>query len=503
MAKIILVLPNGLFENNNLLTDNCLVYIYEHPVFFTMYSYHKMKLVLHRASMQFYYDYLSDNNYRVRYVDVNNSLDKILSLHKGKTIYVHNPVDHIVENDLVKKCQKHNIQLIIEDTPQYLETQQELIEYGRGKKNFRHIDFYKWQRMKYDILMDKNGKPEGKKWSFDVDNRSPFPENFHEPDLPKLDVISAKYIAAARKYVKKHFPKNPGLDDNLYLPIEFGSVKKFYNFFLRKKLAKFGKYQDAVSDDIIFGNHSVLSPLMNIGLITPQYVIDKSTKYFHKYDVDLASFEGYVRQVIGWRSYCRLIYLFKRRELESSNYFNNKNKLSTVWYTGKGSTGIFFIDEMIKKTLECGYLHHIERLMYIGNFMLLSKINPIECFDWFQSMFLDSYHVFMYPNVLGMSQYTAGPVMTTRPYFSASQYINNMSDYKKHKNTYQKITLAGTNYEWFEIWDILFYNFIFDHKHLLAKNYSTAIHVKNLNRKSKEQIKYIRSVAHLFLKKYH
>jgi deoxyribodipyrimidine photolyase-related protein len=502
--KAILILPNGLFEKNDIVVsgEKCLIIIYEHPVFFTKYPYHQMKLVLHRSSMKYYADYLvakkNIDTENIVYLDYNKSLDKILRQAKISNLVVHDPVDYLVEGDLERITSKLGIRLEIVETPLFMDSRDDLIEYGKNKKILRHSDFYKKQRIKYDILV-KNGQPVGGKWSFDQDNRSTFPATYHEKPLSNISSLSKGYIDDAIKYINKNFSDNPG-DPNLYLSIDFPSVKKFYQKFVHDKLECFGKYQDAVSSNVIFGNHSVVSPLMNIGLITPEYALKVSTNWYQnhpKKESIIASYEGYIRQLIGWRSYCRLIYLTKYDILEKENYFNHRRKLSDTWYYGNKTTGMILIDDLIQKTIKYGYLHHIERLMYIGNYMLLTETNPKDCFNWFQSMFIDSYHVFMYPNVYGMSQHSAGPIMMTRPYFSSSAYLRKMSNFKKEYHT--PISIGNKIYQWYDIWDILFYNFVNRHADILAKNYSTAIHVKNLHTKLSDRIDSITKIANKYI----
>lgn len=464
-----LILPTTLFESNKVVEKYKRTYIVEHPINFTKYNYHKMKLVFHRSTMKQYASYIR-NKYKatVTYIEYNDNLDKIFK--KEKVIYCHDPVDHMVTNDLKKRARKYNTELHIIESPMFMIPYNDLEEYAGDKKTYFHHHFYKHFRKKYDILM-KGDKPIGNKWSFDIDNRKPFPKSFKE----SFNVISNKnkLVDEAIRYVEKNFLDNPGSDD-LYLPIDFSSAKRHLTSFLKNRYKQFGPYEDAVDTDIIVGNHSLLSPLMNVGLLTPEFVMEKVITYGKKNKVPMQSIEGFVRQLF-WREYCRLLYLFKRQELEKGNYFKNTNKLSKNWYdNSEKKIGIDIIDELIEKTLDYGYLHHIERLMYIGNIMILLKIKPKDVFDWFQCMFLDSYHVFMYPNVYGMSQHSAGPIMMRKPYFSSANYVTKMSNYTKHKNKYNKIKVGNKEMEWFEFWDDLYYKFLRSNKSKLKKIYAFA-----------------------------
>lgn len=215
----------------------------------------------------------------------------------------------------------------------------------------------------------------------------------------------------------------------------------------------FGDYEDAIVQDEEILFHSCLSPLLNIGLLTPRQVIDETIKFNKKHKVPLNSLEGFIRQLIGWREFIRGIYHTVGEKQRKRNFFKHNRKLSTPFY--QGTTGVTPIDVAIKKVLKNGYVHHIERLMVLGNFFLLCGISPNEVYRWFMELFIDSYDWVMVPNVYGMSQYSDGGMMTTKPYFSGSNYILKMSDFKKAP--------------WCEVWDALFWEFLIKHDRFFAK----------------------------------
>jgi len=376
--------------------------------------------------------------------------------------------------------------------------------YIKVHKDYTHNNFYIWQRKRFNILVKKD-RPIGGKWSYDVKNRKPFPKSFETNKRmnfkPKL--VSNKYINGAKKYIEKHFKDSPG-STNFFLPIDHNSTKRYFTKFLKERLRCFGPYQDAVHKDILFGCHSVISPLLNIGIITPNYVVKKLIKYGKKYRVPLYSLEAIIRQIIGWREYVRMLYMFERKKLSSGNFLNHKRKLGDYWfkYVTDRSTGFMIIDDMINKVMDYGYLHHIERLMYIGNYMLINKIHPKQCFIWMMVMFQDAYNWVMYPNVYGMSQYSAGPIMMSRPYFSSSNYIDKMSNYDKKKNKYKKLKLGDNDYEWFKVWDAIYYNFISTHKSKFKDNYAISRQIKHWDNKNKSEQKKIKQLANLYMDTY-
>jgi len=499
MSKIFLVFPNSLFENNKYINDETKIYIIEHPTFFTHFKYHKLKLILHRASMKYYKSFLKKKfKSKVKYINFNQIIAKIF--HKHKKITFFDPVDHMLMKNLKQLSKIHKVTLDIKETPLFLTKLKDLDKYSKNKKSFSHQHFYKWQRKKHNILMKKNNKPIGNKWSFDTQNRLPFPKNFKNNYKPKF--VKNKYINEAIRYINKYFSKNPG-ETKFYLPIDHQGAKKHFRLFLKNRLKCFGPYQDAVNKNIPFGCHSILSPLINIGLITPLYIVKETEKYGLKKKIPLQSLEGFIRQIVGWRDVQRLVYMFKRKELEKSNYFNHKNRLnSKIWFKNSKKINIKLIDDMIEKTFKYAYLHHIERLMYIGNFMLITKTHPDEVFKWFMSLFIDAYQWVMYGNVYAMSQYSTGRLLMNRPYFSSSNYINKMSNYKKHKDKNSKIIIKKKKYEWFQIWDALFYNFLSDNEKIFKKNYAHAALIKHWKNKSSNEKREIKYIAQEFMKKY-
>ena len=504
--KLIIILCNQLFEESPILEDldnDDIIILYEHPVYFTDFNYHKMKLVMHRATTKYYYDYLEDNyDNKIIYLEYNDDIYKEIKKHKDiNQIKIYNPIDHKIIREFINLSKNIDVQLELHNNPGFICTIEDYDEYLKTNKNknpYFHHSFYIWCRRKYNLLMNKD-KPIGNKWSFDTENRIPFPKNYKEDKkeiIIKLD--KNEYVKEAKKYVEKNFKNNHG-SDNYYLPIDFKGAKKHFENFLKKRLDNFGPYEDAVSNDIIFGNHSILSPLINIGLITPNYILEKVDDYFKKLKHKIQSVEGYVRQLF-WREFCVLVYLNKNKELESGNFFNHKKNVDKSWYNG--STSIQLINDLIKKALEYGWLHHIERLMYVGNFMLITNIKPKEAYKWFMELFIDAYPWVMSPNVYGMSQHSAGQIMMKRPYFSSSNYIDKMSTYKKKINIYDKVIIDDIEYEWFEIWDSLYYNFINDNKKYLGDNYSTANIVRIWNNKTLKDKNNLLNLSGKYLSKY-
>jgi deoxyribodipyrimidine photolyase-related protein len=345
----------------------------------------------------------------------------------------------------------------------------------------RHDLFYKYQRTKFNIMVKKvkdKVVPEGSKWSFDTENREKFPKDQKEPPIPEYKSKSRdEYIDEAIKYVEKNFSKHYGLatKENFIYPIDHEEATKWLDQFVKVKLDKFGKFEDAMASNIDFGYHSLLAALNNVGLITTFQILKKVSGY----KKNIASKEGFIRQLIGWREYCYYVYDKYYDTLVQDSIYNtihNKHDIpKKVW---EGETLIPIIDDIIKKVNTYAYSHHIERLMGIGNFLNLIGVKPDSIYFWFQSMYIDAYDVFMVPNVDGMLLYSKAGAnrMMTRPYYCSSNYLMKMSNYKS-----TEITFGNTTCKWDEVFDALYYNLINNYSSQYKQIYASASAVSRWN----------------------
>lgn len=454
-----ILFPHQLFEDNPLLQRVSRVYLLEEYLFFRHFPFHKGKLAYHRSSMKFYCDYLRNKGVQVRYIETSDSLSDIrefipfLGKNGVREILYIDPVDDWLSTRLKEAAEDADLILHELDSPMFLNSKEELSGYFEKKKRLRQTDFYIKQRKKRDILVDELSHPLEGKWTFDTENRSRYPAKrvppvFHYP-------APNSYSREAASYVDTHFPENPGkLTDSYRYPITFDETRQWIDQFLNERFEAFGRYQDAMLATGSNLHHSIISPMMNSGLITPDQLIRSVLSFSREHKVPISSLEGFIRQVLGWREFLRGVYQFRGRFQRSRNYWGFNRPMPTTFWDG--TTGIEPVDGVIRKTLDTGYAHHIERLMVLGNFMLLCEISPDQVYHWFMSLYIDAYDWVMVPNVYGMSQYADGGLMSTKPYFSSSNYLRKMSDYK-----------SG---DWEEVWDGLFWRFMDLHRAELGKN---------------------------------
>ncbi len=475
MKNIFFIFPIHLFSNIDLLKDKE-VYLLEEPRYFNDFKYHKLKLVYHRASMKNYFDFLKSKKIDIHYIDFHKINTQFYNELKNKEVECYDVNDFELEDTLKKNIK--NIKIL--NTLNFTLNPQIINENKHIFKNKRHDLFYQWQRKRLNILMLKDGKPKGGQWSFDKDNRKPLPKSVKVDFNPPI--LKNKYYDEAKEYVENNFKDNYGLIENTIYPINHDDAKKWLKVFLQNRFKNFGLYEDAETTRNPFLFHSVLTPMMNIGLLTDNEVLEEAKKYESK--VPIAAYEGFIRQIIGWRNYVYTMYYLDGKKMKKMNFMKYKNKINeNKWWS---SIGIEPIDYIIQKINKYSYAHHIERLMYLGNIMFLLEIDPKDVYKMFMEWTIDAYEWVMIPNVMGMSQYADGGIMMTRPYFSSSNYILKMSDWKKG--------------EWCEKWNILYYNFIGKNRELLKKNYATAQQVIHWDRKSESEKKKIKIEAKKLIK---
>ncbi len=449
MNKVRIVFPHQLFEDHGLVNGDH-AFLVEEELFFNQYAFHKQKLVFHRATMKFYEAYLQESGIKTTYVEAHSDKAEIaqlidyLAIKGVREIEFFDPVDDWLENRLRKACRENHINATIFDSSMFINTREELNGFFKPeKKKFFQTAFYKSERMRHGVLLNSDGSPIGGKWSFDEENRLKYPKGKTPPKT--VSPNQTKYYKEALGYIDAHFPNNWGMvSNNPLYPVNFEQATEWMNQFLKYRFAEFGPYEDAIVKEEIILNHSVLTPMLNVGLLTPKQVVNAALQYVRNAEVPIASLEGFIRQVMGWREFIRGVYGAVGGYARTRNYFGFNRKIPSSFYTG--TTGIEPVDDTIQKVLRTGYCHHIERLMILGNFMLLCQFHPDEVYRWFMELFIDAYDWVMVPNVYGMSQFADGGLFATKPYISSSNYILKMSNYKKG--------------EWQKTWDGLYWNFI-------------------------------------------
>ncbi len=485
--EVSIVFPHQLFEHNPCLNKHRRVFLLEDDLFFNYQPFHKQKLVLHRASMKFYADFLANQDFRVTYIDYADYEDleaffkRDLSDEQVKKIHFCNPVDDYLSKRIRKWSRKLELEMVEHETPMFLNNYEDNEKaLGKSKDYYRMADYYRHQRKRLDILVEE-GKPLHGKWSFDADNRKKIPKNYQAPQpyIPQ----SNQYVNRAIEYVESEFPDHPGSVEEFIYPVTFEEARASLENFLDFRFDNYGPYQDALSENQPFLNHSLISSSLNNGLLTPDFVVEKALDTHREREVEYSSLEGFIRQVIGWREFIRAIYIRHGSKERTSNYWNNNRKMSP-----KQLQRIPLLKQVHQKAEKYAYAHHIERLMILGNFMLLAELHPDEVYNYFMTFYIDAYDWVMVPNVYGMSQFADGGLMSTKPYVSSSNYLKKMG---------AKMDKSAA-----EIWDALYWRFMYRNKAFFESNYRTKMMVSHLNRMSEQKLNETLHTANVFLEEF-
>ena len=475
--------PNQLFEREplNMIKkyDVKEIMVWEDPVFFgdrrgsphgsALLRLNKMRIIYMRVAIQWYVEYLRAHvpkHIRVIHIPVEDLWDKPLKqryeVWKQKQIWMYDPTDHLLMKRIRGSVQSQHITIL--DSPQFLLSSEDIHEYMRiheGKKRLQHAPFFDFVKKKLQLLVGIT--------STDQMNRRPFPKDQELPPTPFLDVATkiqrSRAWSQQVEWLESHpvFSKNPGSTQDIGYPIAFVDVRAWFDKFLKERFSLFGTYEDAVVAESPWMYHSGIAVFLNMGLLTPAYVIQtlQQTRYQHL-TKELNNYEGFLRQLMGWREYSRLYYMAVPPSTYLKNVFGMKplRRLPPSWYNTKHSThpkqnttGCNFVDRTIEDAWNTGYLHHIRRLMVIANYMTLCGIHPNRIFDWMYEFSMDSWDWVMVFNVYSMGSWSDGGYAMRKPYISSASYLQRMANMRDPDDSY--------------IWDEKFKKFLKQHKDVL------------------------------------
>ncbi|MCP9773761.1 cryptochrome/photolyase family protein [Synechococcus sp. Tobar12-5m-g] len=462
----------------------------------TAYRYHRLRLLHTFVAMRSFREALRDQGIAVSYHELEASLvvpfwqrlaaELTAEPGDGPHLQVAEIADRGFEQRLQAFCREHGVPLTVLPSPAFLEPVAESGTWFNRQRRPRMATFYQRQRRRLRLLLEPDGSPSGGQWSFDADNRKRLPKGYGEPPLPA--VAASPLEPAVRALIAAHFADHPGERGDLWIPFDHAGAQVWLERFLRERLDDFGPFEDALSERHATLHHSLLSPLLNIGLLTPAEVIEATLAHAQRREaagkpLPIASLEGFLRQLIGWREFVRGIDRVYGERQAGSNFWNHQRRLAPCWWEGR--TGLPPLDAAIGRVNRLAYNHHIERLMVISNLMLLCEIHPREVHRWFMELYLDSYEWVMGPNVYGMGLMSDGGLFATKPYICGSNYILKMGDFKKGP--------------WCEIWDGLYWRFIDRNQRFCQANPRLSMMVKLLERIDPARRERLNTAAEAFL----
>lgn len=431
--KAALIIGTQLFRDHPALHDpsvDCVIMI-EAEDLCRKLPYHQHKLVLVLSGMRHYADHVRGAGMRVIYRTVGeapvfrSALLEIIAEEGVTEVVWMKPADTPTQTKFIDIAHQAGVSYEVHENQLFLTPESELLDWFGGQRNTIMEQFYRWQRQRTGILMDGT-KPLGEKWNYDADNRQPLPKaGIAIPTLPTLD--HDDITKAVIEEVSTRFSNHPGEAAQFWLPVTHAEADAWLGDFISRRFSQFGPYEDAMAEDEAFLFHSVLSPLLNNGLLSVQQVIDAALAAFENDAVDLSTVEGFIRQIIGWREYMYGLYV-TQPDMKQANFFGYDKPLEDWWFTGKDIPAELPlpVKTALLRAHRYGYNHHIERLMVLGNWFLLNEYEPASVYHWFSAFYVDAYEWVMVPNVMGMSQYADGGKTATKPYISGGNYLQKM-----------------------------------------------------------------------------
>lgn len=477
----LIIFPHQLYTIPELPYGTKEIYLIEHPYFFEhpnpKIRYHKQKLILHRASMRAYFDQLRKKGYPIKYIEFQYAkvgLTELLSQAKVKCIAYFDPTDKYLDNEIKSAISELNLSYERLPSPNFLTPIGEIEKFFQKTKKYSFPKFYTWQRKRLNILIDEQQKPLGEKWTYDPVSRKKLPKDVSIPHLPELN--NENYINSAKKYISELFPQSPGNDNSFIYPITHAQAEDWLHDFLEFRLEHFSAYQDSIEKNGNFLFHSVLSPILNIGLLSPQEVVEAGLNFYNSKRCSLQAIETFVRQFIGWREFIRAKYILNK-EADFTNTWNHTQELpGHVWNL---QVDILPVDSTLQKVERTGYAHNTERLMVISNWMMLCEINPQSMYEYFMSMFIDAYDWAVAPHLHQQGE--------DKPHISGSSYIQKISNYP-----------SGA---WVNIWDGLFWRFINKHREYFMQNKKLGVITSQLQKMPQARLDEYNAVADGYLAK--
>lgn len=391
------------------------------------YPYQRKKLVLLFSAMRHYAEKLRTLGFRI---DYRNSPVTTMGIMDHIHMYQPEAIFTMAASEFRGRKYQQRLEHIIKipvtilPNTQFLTGHFDPIPDPNPAKRYVQEPFYRKMRQHFNLLMDPNSQPIGGKWNFDKSNRQSLPEDV-QPPVPIT--FKPDKITNAVMWEVDHKYQGIGQVYGFDLAVTHEQANLAAEDFFDHRLPYFGTYEDAMSSTYETIYHSKLSPYLNLGLLDPLSLAKEAQKRLNEGQAPINSVEGFIRQVVGWREYMYWQYWRLMPDITASNYWQADRPLPEIFWNG--NTELNCLHHVISRALQSGYTHHIERLMIISNFCLLTGIDPAAVNEWFLSTYVDAYEWVMVPNVFGMGLYADGGLIATKPYIASANYIHKMSDY--------------------------------------------------------------------------
>ncbi|MGC1514169.1 MAG: cryptochrome/photolyase family protein [Maribacter sp.] len=465
-------------------------------------KHHIQKVVAFFMAMRSFKEELSAKGHRFVYLTITDpkneqDLQKIISSYceqtKAEKFEYQLPDEFRLDEQLKKISEQLSIETAAADTEHFYTTRYELKNFFAGKKQLIMESFYRMMRKKHDVMI-VNDQPDGGKWNFDQSNRKKWKG---EPTIPhergfRKDV--SELVSEIKKAEVTTFGNIEA--ESFNWPVTRADCLSVLNYFCKELLVHFGDFQDAMHTQEKYLFHSRLSFAMNSKILSPKEVIDKVLGHYYEHTdtIDISQVEGFVRQILGWREYMRGIYWKEMPDYARLNTLDNHNSLPDFFWTGK--TKMNCLKHAIGQSLDTAYAHHIQRLMIIGNYALLTQVDPAEVDKWYLGVYIDAIEWVEITNTRGMSQFADGGIVATKPYVSSANYINKMGDYCSncHYSHTQKLGEKACPF------NALYWNFLDEKSAHFKDNHRMNMMMSLLGKKDEKELAEYKARAHEIIK---
>lgn len=465
---------------------------------------HKARIVLFLSSMRHFYDALQSRYpcaLQVIYLKLGEhdfttlkaSWEYQIATLKPQKVIICEPGEYRLEQDLIALCKEKNIELVVRDDTHFMCSKADFIHWAKANKQLRMEFFYRKMRQKYDVLL-QGEVPEGDAWNYDAENRKTFgkagPQQVPTAPQVSIDELTQAVIADVEQY----FPNHPGSLEYFIWPVTREAALEFLDDFIKNKLAGFGDHQDAMWQSTNpkqspYLWHSLLSTSLNLKLLNPREVISAAVTAYKQQQLPLASVEGFIRQILGWREFIRGVYWLDMPKMGEANHYMHTRPLPNWYWTG--DTHMNCMKQTVNDTIQHGYAHHIQRLMVTGMFGILAELNPREVEAWYLAVYVDAIEWVELPNVAGMALYANGGRFTSKPYVASGAYIKRMSNYCSGCKYKPELKTGETSCPT----TTLYWNFLIKHYDTFSRNPRTALMTKNVDRFSEAEVAALKAHA--------
>jgi len=465
----------------------------------TYVKHHKKKLVFLFSAMRHFANELKESGYKVVYTKLNDKkntgslkseLKRVLEEHDIDQIIVTHPGEYRVLIDMNQWEDDLGVPVEIRPDDRFLCAPEEFASWAEDRKQVRMEYFYREMRKKYSILMNGDD-PIGGKWNYDADNRKPPISGLTIPKPYSEDIDSI--TREVSELVSTRFSEHFGDMEPFFFAVTRDQALSALKLFIDERLCNFGDYQDAMIEGEPWMYHSHISFYLNCGLLLPMECVEAAEEAYLQDRSPLNATEGFIRQIIGWREYMRGVYWLKMPEYAEENFFEASRDLPDLYWTG--NTKMNCLHQCVVETKENAYAHHIQRLMVLGNFTLLTGISPKQVNEWFLTVYADAYEWVELPNVSGMVLFADGGYLASKPYAAGGAYINKMSNYCKNC-TYKVSKKEGPKACPF---NYLYWDFLARNRKKLQSNYRVSMMYKTYDRMDDDKKLTISTDSQFFL----